>query len=157
MGGIANKYNVFKSFKKANGLKSDMIREGKVLTIPTKGTQSKSSIKTEYIPIELQPSLFSNDYICRNAFRKNCYCSKSRNWWFCIKRIGFRKREFWCYLSQYWGKWSKTSDFNKFRLFNEQLPVLNPDLVVISLGTNESFDKQSEEQYFAFRPNDSRN
>jgi lysophospholipase L1-like esterase len=44
---------------------------------------------------------------------------------------------------------AKTSDYNKFRLFNEQLPVLNPDLVIISLGTNESFDKQSGEQYFA--------
>ena len=29
------------------------------------------------------------------------------------------------------------------------MPVLNPDLVIISLGTNESFDKQSGEQYFA--------
>ena len=31
------------------------------------------------------------------------------------------------------------------------------DLVIISLGTNEVLTKQSEEQYFAFRPNDSRN
>ena len=37
----------------------------------------------------------------------------------------------------------------KFRLFNEQLPALYPDLVIISLGTNESFDKQSGDQYFA--------
>ena len=64
LGGIADKYNVsLKALKKANGLKSDMIRDGKVLTIPTKGTQSKTTTKTEYIPIELQPSLFSNDYI----------------------------------------------------------------------------------------------
>ena len=36
------------------------------LTIPTKGTQSKTNYKTEYIPIELQPSLFSNDYISKH-------------------------------------------------------------------------------------------
>ena len=33
-------------------------------------------------------------------------------------------------------------------MFYEQLPALNPDLVIISLGTNESFDKQTGEQYF---------
>ena len=56
LGGIANKYSVsLKALKKANGLKSDMIRDGKILTIPTKGTQSKTTTKTEYIPIDLQP------------------------------------------------------------------------------------------------------
>ena len=62
LGGIANRYNVsLKALKKANGLKSDMIRDGKILTIPTKGTQSKTTIKTEYIPIDLQSTQFSND------------------------------------------------------------------------------------------------
>ena len=46
LGGIADKYNVsLKALKKANGLKSDMIREGKVLTIPSKGAHSKTSTK----------------------------------------------------------------------------------------------------------------
>jgi len=34
---------------------------------------------------------------------------------------------------------SMASDFNANPLFFEQLPVLRPDLVIISLGTNESF------------------
>ena len=39
---------------------------------------------------------------------------------------------------------AKSSDFNKFPLFFEQLPALEADLYVISLGTNESFDKQDK-------------
>jgi len=42
---------------------------------------------------------------------------------------------------------SKASDFNGNPLFFEQLPVLQPDLVIISLGTNESFDGIAVENY----------
>ncbi|NDW18608.1 LysM peptidoglycan-binding domain-containing protein [Dysgonomonas sp. 216] len=39
---------------------------------------------------------------------------------------------------------TKVSDFNKHPLFFNQLNILAPDLIVISLGTNESFGKWSE-------------
>jgi len=42
---------------------------------------------------------------------------------------------------------SMASDFNANPLFFEQLPVLMPDLVIISLGTNESFHDITVEQY----------
>lgn len=42
---------------------------------------------------------------------------------------------------------AKVSDYNKYPLFFKQLPVLNPDLVIISLGTNESFGKWSAPYY----------
>lgn len=150
LGGIANKYNVsLKALKKANGLKSDMIREGKVLTIPTKGTQSKSSIKTEYIPIELQPSLFSNDYVAETPLEKIAIVPNQEIDDFALNGLVLENENSGVIYHSIGVNGAKASDFNKFRLFNEQLPVLNPDLVVISLGTNESFDKQSEEQYFA--------
>jgi lysophospholipase L1-like esterase len=42
---------------------------------------------------------------------------------------------------------SKFSDFNKFPRFFDQLAALNPDLIIISLGTNESFyDTYTEEK-----------
>jgi lysophospholipase L1-like esterase len=43
---------------------------------------------------------------------------------------------------------AKGSDFNKFPLFFEQIKTLNPDFVIISLGTNESFDKLVTADYF---------
>jgi len=42
---------------------------------------------------------------------------------------------------------SMAADFNANPLFFEQLPVLQPDLVIISLGTNESFHDVPAEKY----------
>jgi lysophospholipase L1-like esterase len=42
---------------------------------------------------------------------------------------------------------SMASDFNANPLFFEQLPVLRPDLVIISLGTNESFNDVPTEKF----------
>ena len=44
---------------------------------------------------------------------------------------------------------TKFSDYNKYPLFFEQLPHLQPDLLIISLGTNESFGKWSTPNYIA--------
>lgn len=150
LGGIADKYNVsLKALKKANGLKSDMIRDGKVLTIPSKATQSKTTTKTEYIPIELQPSLFSNDYYSETPLDKIAIVPNQEIDYFALNGLVLENNNSGVIYHSIGVNGAKTSDYNKFRLFNEQLPVLNPDLVIISLGTNESFDKQSGEQYFA--------
>ena len=150
LGGIADKYNVsLKVLKKANGLKSDMIRDGKVLTIPSKATQSKTSTKTEYIPIELQPSLFSNDYYSETPLDKIAIVPNQEIDYFALNGLVLENNNSGVIYHSIGVNGAKASDYNKFRLFNEQLPALNPDLVIISLGTNESFDKQSGEQYFA--------
>ena len=150
LGGIADKYNVsLKALKKANGLKSDMIRDGKVLTIPSKATQSKTTTKTEYIPIELQPSLFSNDYYSETPLDKIAIVPNQEIDYFALNGLVLENNNSGVIYHSIGVNGAKASDYNKFRLFNEQLPVLNPDLVIISLGTNESFDKQSGEQYFA--------
>ena len=150
LGGIADKYNVsLKALKKANGLKSDMIRDGKVLTIPSKATQSKTSTKTEYIPIELQPTLFSNDYFSETPLDKIAIVPNQEIDYFALNGLVLENNNSGVIYHSIGVNGAKASDYNKFRLFNEQLPVLNPDLVIISLGTNESFDKQSGEQYFA--------
>ena len=150
LGGIADKYNVsLKALKKANGLKSDMIRDGKVLTIPSKATQSKTTTKTEYIPIELQPSLFSNDYYSETPLDKIAIVPNQEIDYFALNGLVLENNNSGVIYHSIGVNGAKASDYNKFRLFNEQLPALNPDLVIISLGTNESFDKQSGEQYFA--------
>lgn len=149
LGGIANKYNVsLKALKKANGLKSDMIRDGKVLTIPTKGTQSKTTTKTEYIPIDLQPATYTNDYISTTLLDKIAIVPNQEIDDFALNGLVLENENSGILYHSIGVNGAKASDFNKFPLFYEQLPALNPDLVIISLGTNESFDKQSGEQYF---------
>ena len=36
---------------------------------------------------------------------------------------------------------AKYSDYNKYPLFFDQLKALQPDLIIVSLGTNESYGK----------------
>ena len=149
LGGIANKYNVsLKALKKANGLKSDMIRDGKILTIPTKGTQSKTITKTEYIPIDLQSTLFSNDYSSESPLDKIALVPNQEINEFALNGLVLENDNSGVVYHCIGVNGAKASDYNKFPLFYDQLPALNPDLVIISLGTNESFDKQSGEQYY---------
>ena len=42
---------------------------------------------------------------------------------------------------------AKFSDYNKYPLFFDQLKGLSPDLVIISMGTNESFDRLDDEVF----------
>jgi LysM repeat protein len=71
LGGIADKYNVsLKALKKANGLKSDLIRDGKVLTIPSKQLQPRFITKTEFVSIDLSPTIFSNDFQTEKPLNK---------------------------------------------------------------------------------------
>ena len=42
---------------------------------------------------------------------------------------------------------AKLSDYNKYPMFFEQLKALQPDLIVVSLGTNESFDHMISQDY----------
>ena len=42
---------------------------------------------------------------------------------------------------------AKYSDYNKYPLFFEQLKALHPDVLVLSFGTNESFDHMKAEDF----------
>lgn len=44
---------------------------------------------------------------------------------------------------------TKVSDYNKYPLFFDQFPALSTDLLVISLGTNESFNKWTTPYYIS--------
>ncbi|WP_291128261.1 GDSL-type esterase/lipase family protein, partial [Dysgonomonas sp. UBA7698] len=42
---------------------------------------------------------------------------------------------------------AKMTDYIKYPLFFKQLPILEPDLIILSFGTNESFGKMSDTEY----------
>ena len=137
-----------KALKKANGLKSDMIRDGKVLSIPTIGTQSKTITKTEYIPLDLKAATYTNDYFSTAPLDKIVVVPNQEINEFALNGLVLENDNSGVLYHSIGVNGAKASDFNKFPLFYEQLPALHPDLVIVSLGTNESFDKQSGTQYF---------
>jgi lysophospholipase L1-like esterase len=149
LGGIADKYNVaLKALKKANGLKSDLIRDGKILTIPSKKTQPKQITKTTFIPIDLSKTVLSHEYASEQPLGKITIIPNPNSNAFALNGLILSNNSSGITYSGIGVNGAKCSDYNKFPLFYEQLPALQPDLIVISLGTNESFDKQSGEAYF---------
>lgn len=150
LGGIADKYNVsLNALKKANGLKSDMIRDGKILTIPSAKTQPKHIIKTTFVPIELSETLLTHEYVSEQPLDKITLIPNPNSNNFALNGLILSNDAPGITYSGIGVNGAKCSDYNKFPLFFEQLPVLQADLIIISLGTNESFDKQSADQYFS--------
>ncbi|MFY8069811.1 MAG: GDSL-type esterase/lipase family protein [Flavobacterium sp.] len=150
LGGIADKYNVsLKALKKANGLKSDLIRDGKVLTIPSKQLQPRFITKTEFVSIDLSPTIFSNDFQTEKPLNKIAIVPNQQINEFALNGLILGNDQAGVTYSGIGVNGAKSSDFNKFPLFFEQLKALQPDLIIISLGTNESFDKQTTDQYFS--------
>lgn len=154
---IARKYGTtVAQLKKHNNLRSDNLRVGQNIRIPRKGgstTRTTTSTPTagvnvakyfDQLPdslitqgrfysvyksdepitqIALLPAAKQSDYILNGVILENNLPGVIYH------TIGING--------------AKTSDYNRCPLFFKQLPVISPDVVIISLGTNESFGKWS--------------
>lgn len=150
LGIIAEKYHVsLKQLKKANGLKTDVIRDGKILTIPSNQTQFKEIVKTSFIPVALEPASIGYQYKTLNPINQLTILPNKDQSNFALNGIVLENEQSGVVYSGIGVNGAKCSDYNKFPLFFEQLPALEADLVVISLGTNESFDKQEPTVYIS--------
>ncbi len=144
---IASKYGISVSeIKRANNLKSNAIRAGKTLKIPSAETQKRTTETFKYIPLEAQKTdnyAFYHFEIPQSTlalipvenatFNLNGIVLENDNNGIIYHNIGVNG--------------SKFSDYNKYPLFFQQLAILSPDLVILSLGTNESFDKLIADDY----------
>lgn len=153
LGGIADKYNLsLKQLKSANGLTSDNIRDGKILKIPGGKTvttyKTVSTVKYIYEPIFLENTPIYNIYNSEKPIDKITIIGNENNSEFALNGLILENENSGVTYSSIGVNGAKSSDFNKFPLFFEQLPSLEADLFVISLGTNESFDKQDITTYF---------
>jgi LysM repeat protein len=148
LGSIADKYNVtVAQLKKANGLRSDIIRAGKTLKIPTTQMQKKEVKRSEFIPLPIAADSLSNYYHSDSALSKIYLLPNNTRKEYTLSGIVLEKDEPGLIYHSIGVNGAKASDYNKYPLFFEQLPALQPDLIVISLGTNESFDKMGAADY----------
>lgn len=145
---IAAKYNTsVKQLQAANGLKNTLIRAGQKLVIPSGTNQSSSiDIKT-FNPIVLEKKegyhLFTTD-----SLRQQLYLiPRERDSIYALNGLVLENNQPGIVYHTIGVNGAKTSDFLKFPLFFEQLRTLQPDLIIISLGTNESFDKLNEQDF----------
>lgn len=139
---IADKYNVtIASIKSANGLKGTNIRAGKTLKIPTNQKEKQVFERKEFIPLVSKnvegSHVYESDSLLSGIYLIPSLESKH----FALNGIVLENNEAGIIYHTIGVNGAKCSDYTKYPLFFEQLPVLNPDLIIISLGTNESFDK----------------
>jgi LysM repeat protein len=150
LGSIAEKYNVsLSALKRANGLKSNNIRAGKTLKIPTSEKQNRSISRSEFIPLKIQKDDFSHFYYSENLLDKIYLIPNKDENVFELNGIVLENSESGILYHNSGVNGAKFSDYNKYPLFFEQLKALHPDVLVLSFGTNESFDKMHSEDFIA--------
>ncbi len=147
---IADKYNVsVAAIKKANGLRSNNIRAGKTLKIPTREIQKKSIERSEFIPLEMLSDTISHYYVSEKSLDKIYLLPNKNENDFVLNGIILENDKPGIEYHNIGVNGAKLSDYNKYPMFFEQLQALKPDLVVVALGTNESFDKMTGENYMS--------
>ena len=150
LGSIADKYGTtVAALKKANGLRSDNIRAGKTLKIPTSQMQKKAIKRQEFIPLPLAADSLGNYYHSELLLSKIYLLANKSESNYSLNGLVLEKDSPGLVYHSIGVNGAKASDYNKYPLFFEQLPALQPDLVVVSLGTNESFDKMAAADYKA--------
>ncbi|MEO4006242.1 GDSL-type esterase/lipase family protein [Flavobacterium sp. CAU 1735] len=147
---IAEKYNVsVAELKKANGLKNNNIRAGKTLRIPTNEMQKKSIKRSEFIPLSLEQQDGVYSYYNAETIKKIYLLPNKNASKFALNGLVFEKDNPGIVYNSIGVNGAKFSDYNKYPLFFDQVPALHPDLVIVSLGTNETFDKMDVTAYMA--------
>ncbi|WP_343616248.1 GDSL-type esterase/lipase family protein [Flavobacterium sp.] len=145
---IADKYNVsVTDIKKANQLKSNNIRAGRILRIPTNEMQPKNIKTSEFVPLNLESDAFCHFYKSDKALDKIYLVPHKEAKDYELNGLVLEKDAPGLIYSGIGVNGAKYSDYNKYPLFFEQLKALHPDLLIFSLGTNESFDKLEASDY----------
>ncbi len=148
LGSIADKYNVsIIEIKRENHLKSNNIRAGRILKIPTKETKPKTISMSEFVPLAIKTDSYSHYYNSENALSRIFLIPNKEAKDYELNGIVLEKDAPGLIYSSIGVNGAKYSDYNKYPLFFEQLKSLQADLLVFSLGTNESYDHLDVEKY----------
>lgn len=148
LGSIADKYGVtITQLKKANGLRSNLIRAGRTLKIPTNEKQKKRVERSQFIPLPLQATSDYFFYETDNSLDKVFLLPNGDNNRYVLSGVVLENKSSGVLYHNIGVNGSRYSDFNKYPLFFTQTKALTPDLFVLSFGTNESFDHLSADAF----------
>lgn len=148
---IAARYKTsVQALKAENNLKSDNIQAGRTLKIPTtaevRHTQKKVMRKSaDYVDLQSYP--YYSSYISTDPINRISIFSRGGAAIHDINGFVLENDKPGLVYHTIGVNGAKMSDFNKYPLFFKQLNILKPDLVVLSFGTNESYQKLSADQY----------
>ncbi|MGG5578494.1 LysM peptidoglycan-binding domain-containing protein [Myroides sp. C15-4] len=148
LSGIAKKYNTtVAKLKQLNKLKSTNIQAGKTLLVPGKQVEHTAIAASSFHPVNYakEKSFYAFDFpqateqfylyadVPADQYELNGLVLENDQAGILYHTIGVNGARY--------------SDYNKYPLFFSQLEGLQADLIIISLGTNEAFDKMDEESF----------
>jgi LysM repeat protein len=144
LGKIAGKFlTTVKQIQKANGMKNSNLRAGQTLKIPTGLSQNKLAPEITFTDLKMLneavfqiPTGIDQLYLRASQIESKYVLDglilNTNNRGVIFHGIGVNGTKF--------------SDYNKFPRFFDQIAALHPDLIIISLGTNESFYESYSER-----------
>lgn len=146
---ISRKYNVsVQQLKKANQLKDANIRAGKVLKIPNQVVAEKSNFDhSQFTFQKLVNEKNSFNFESTAAFNKFYLLPNPAENTYALSGLVLEKKDAGVTYSGIGVNGARFSDYNKYDRFFSEMQALEADIVVVSFGTNESFDKLPAEEY----------
>jgi len=148
LGSIADKYGItITQLKKANGLRSNLIRAGKTLKIPTNEKQKKRVERSQFVPLALEAGPDYHFYETDNSLEKIFLLPNGTETRYVLSGVVLENKSSGVLYHNIGVNGARYSDFNKYPLFFAQTKALAPDLAILSFGTNESFDRMSAEAF----------
>ena len=153
LGRIARKYHkTVKELKKFNKMRTNMLRIGQKIKIPTKAFKPTSVNPNHFIRIdstanaEQGSSEFATAIMTSEKPISEFYLfSKNINKNLSINALYLENNQRGIVYSAIGVNGATAADYNKYPLFFKQLQALQSDLYIISLGTNESIGKVAPE------------
>ncbi|MDM1046105.1 LysM peptidoglycan-binding domain-containing protein [Myroides sp. 1354] len=148
LSGIAKKYNTTVAhLKQLNKLKSANIQAGKTLIIPTKEIERPQIATSVFHPVNYnkQKTFFAFDF--PNATAQFYLYAVTQNESNDLNGLVLENDQAGIVYHTIGVNGARYSDYNKYPLFFDQLEGLEADLIILSLGTNEAFDKIDGESF----------
>ncbi len=147
---IARRYKItVAQLKKTNNLKTDNIVAGKTLWIPSKEMEPVKIDLSNFTNLQGQERESYYDFVFDTPLDRVYVYPNGRESLYDLNGLVLENSTPGVVYHSIGVNGAKYSDFNKYPLFFEQLKGLEPDLIIVSMGTNEAFDKIDPKQFSA--------
>lgn len=136
-------------------MKSNTIRLNQSLKIPTKTKAKPIQVKSRETNLDTENLKFVNmlskpyysSYTSDSAINRITLVPDGKTAMYNLNGFVIENNEPGVVYHTIGVNGAKMTDYIKYPLFFKQLPILEPDLIILSFGTNESFGKMSDTEY----------
>lgn len=151
---IGRKHKVtVNQIKSANGLKSNMIRPNQRLKIPVKGKIIQPKVENTNVVVDsldcvtINSAPYFSSYTSDTLLNKVTILPAEKQAMYNLNGFIIENNQSGIVYHSIGVNGARMVDYAKYSLFFEQLPILQPDLIILSFGTNESFARMSDTDY----------